>query len=138
MNYAITLVDPHFGDTLITVLSNRTEARRLAWVHDATASECSDFYTVTETEAPAQHTTARAYFCSIPDWNTREAMLNELSALCSIEVGAETNASYIADRIHEEASIEAAELVGPNSCEYDHLCEQIEVRMWDERLKAQP
>lgn len=40
--------------------------------------------------------------------------------------------------ISEQASIEAAELVGPNSCEYDHLCEQIEVRMWDERLKAQP
>lgn len=45
--------------------------------------------------------------------------------------------SSLGDRISEEAPIEAAELVGPNSCEYDHLCEQIEVRLWNEHLTAQ-
>jgi hypothetical protein len=38
-------------------------------------------------------------------------------------------------RISEEASIEAAELVGSNSPEYDGLCERVESRLWDEHYK---
>lgn len=40
------------------------------------------------------------------------------------------------DQCYEDACLEAAELVGPNSHEYDYLVESISERLYDER-KAQ-
>lgn len=34
--------------------------------------------------------------------------------------------------IHEEAAIQAAELEGPNSPNYDAICERIEEQLWDQ------
>jgi hypothetical protein len=84
-NYAVTYVDPYFGNTFITVLPSQAEAERLVCIFNSVCSEVSEYYTTTETDAPAQHATARAYLCSIPDWDTREAFFAELAALSNLE-----------------------------------------------------